>query len=222
MQYVAQRVAKIRLSVSTDRSELVRKNRLKIVNSATKLFRKNGFYKTTTQDICDAIGVSQGHIYQYISHKDDILLLMLQVAVDEYNDKLFSLLESDAGHVEKLTRAIEVYYRIINRHRDKTHVLYHHISSLTIEDRRIFDAVEADVTNFFQSIVENGVKAGAFSTDNPFIIAFNIVSLGHMWALKYHRFKNRMTLERYIQEQTLFLLQACNHKHFDASDSRSS
>lgn len=206
MNILNERVSQIRSSISDGRADLVRDSRRKIVNAAARLFRQKGFHKTAIRDISVEMGVSQGHIYQYISRKEDILLLMLEMAVDDYHEKLFCLLDQDLDDETRLVRAIEIYYGIINRHRDKTSVLYFHTSSLEPEDRKLFDLAERDVTMFFQSVIEGGVTSGAFKTDNPFLVAFDVVSLGHMWALKHHRFKGVMTLGDYVTAQTEYVL----------------
>lgn len=208
MNYLNERVSQIRSSISDGREDLIRENRRKIANAATKLFRKNGFHKTATRDIAVEMGVSQGHIYQYISRKEDILLLMLEIAVDDYNAKLFGILEESDTPVNKLVRAIDAYYRIIDRHRDKTSVLYNHISSLDSADRKVFDLVELDVTNFFRALLEECAAAKTLAVDDSFLAAFNIVSLGHMWALKNHRFKGVMTIDDFVAAQTALTLRA--------------
>ena len=212
MNDLKQRVASIRSSISDGREDLVRESRRKIANAAARLFRKKGFHKTAIRDISVEMGVSQGHIYQYISRKEDILLLMLEMAVDDYNAKLFGLLDEDTPSVAQLTDAIRSYYAIIDRHRDKTSVLYNHTSSLDAKDRKLFDLVEVDVTNFFKTILDRGVEAGAFAPVDTFLVAFDIVSLGHMWALKHHRFKRVMDLDRYTATQTALIMRSLSHE----------
>ncbi len=206
MNYLNERVAKIRSSISDEREDLIRNRRREIANAATKLFRRKGFHKTATRDIAVEMGVSQGHIYQYISRKEDILLLMLDIAVDDYNAKLFGILDEDDAPVAKLERAMRTYYGIIDRHRDKTNVLYNHTSSLDAKDRKVFDLVEMDVTQFFRALIDEGVEAGAFQPVDSFLMAFNIVSLGHMWALKHYRLKGVMSLDAYVDAQVANVL----------------
>ncbi len=206
MNYLNQRVAQIRSSISDGREELVSDSRRKIANTAAKLFRKKGFHKTAIRDIAVEMGVSQGHIYQYISRKEEILLLMLEMALDDYNAKLFGLLETDGPADRLLANAIKTYYGIINRHRNKTTVLYNHASSLDPKDRKLFDLVEVDVTNFFKEILDRGVREGTFPPVDTFLLAYNIVSLGHMWALKHYRFQNELTLEGYVTQQIEYIM----------------
>lgn len=206
MNYMNTRVSQIRSSISNGREDLVRESRQKIAVSASRLFRKKGFHKTAIRDIAVEMGVSQGHIYQYISRKEDILLLMLEMAVDDYNEKLFFILDHKMPPESKLSQALEIYYRIIHRHRDITSVLYNHTSSLDTKDRKLFDLVEMDVTNFFKEILDQGISQGAFRSTTSFLLAYNIVSLGHMWALKHHRFKGEMSVDLYIRTQTEYVM----------------
>src|SRR5215217_1632679 len=206
MDYLKARVEQIRSSISNNREELVQANREKIVDAATSLFKKRGFHRTVTRDIAQAIGVSQGHIYQYISRKEDILILMLDAAVDDYKKKLFVIADVDADAVTKLTAAIDAYYRILDEHHDKTTVLYNQLSHLEIGDRKIFDNVEVEVTELFKQILDEGVASGLFSDIDTFVVAYNIVSLGHMWALKRNRFKGYMRIDEYIDVQCSYVL----------------
>ncbi|MBF9032672.1 TetR family transcriptional regulator [Rhodobacterales bacterium HKCCE2091] len=206
MDYLAERVAGIRSSISEGRGDLVRDNRQKMVNAATRLFLKKGFHKTSTRDISVELGVSHGNIYQYISRKEDILLLMLELAVDDYNEALFGIRDEDIPPHDKLLRAIDTYYRILDRHRDKTSVLYVSTATLNAADRAVFDLVELDVTRFFEAIVAEGVGAGVFAAADAFLVAFDVVSLGHMWALKHHRFRGRLSLDDYIAAQSSHVL----------------
>ena len=57
-----------------------------------------------------------------------------------------------------------------------------------------------------KAILDEGIAAGAFRSNDSFLIAFDIVSLGHMWALKHHRFKGDMRLEDYTEAQTAHIM----------------
>ena len=206
MDYLKARVDQIRTRVSDDREDLIRESRRKIAAAASTLFRKKGFHQTSTSDIAKEIGVSQGHLYQYILKKQDILLLMLDIAAEEYSEKLFSIAERTESPVERLKIAISTYYHILDDHHNTTSALYSHAVDLDAKDRRILDNVEVDVTNLFKSIIDKGIEAGDFDPTDSFVVAFNIVSLGHMWALKRNRFRGLLNLDAYVEAQTQFVL----------------
>ena len=57
--------------------KLVKQRRAQIVAGAVQLFSKQGYYKTTVQDVAKWAGVSPGLIYQYVRDKEDLLLLSI-------------------------------------------------------------------------------------------------------------------------------------------------
>ena len=159
MEELERRVARIRTSISKGRDDLVADNRLKIVETATRLFRADGYHRTAIGDIARALGVSQGNIYQYVEKKDDILILILYSAVEDYKSQLFVLETEPLAPLDMLRRAIETYYAILDRHHEKTTVIYHQIFHLTREDRKLFGQVEAEVTALFQRLLDAVVAA---------------------------------------------------------------
>jgi len=205
MDYLRVRTSQIRSSISGVREGLIEESRDRIVEAATKLFRRNGFHKTVIKDIAQELGVSQGHIYQYISKKEDILVLILDRAVQDYKEKLFQIPMDDGSPADRIRVAIRSYYLILDRHHEKTNVLYNQVSNLHPNDRKIFDHVEREVLELFQNLIEKGVDEGSFGQVEAYLLAFNIVSLGHMWALKRGRFRGRMNIEQYIELQTSYV-----------------
>lgn len=222
MEYLKARVDRIRTRVSDDREDLIRDSRRKIAEAASALFRKKGFHQTSTADIAKEIGVSQGHLYQYILKKQDILLLMLEIAAEEYVEKLFSIpLRADSA-LDKLKLAITEYYKILDVHHNTTSALYSHGVDLDSKDRRILDNVEVDVTTLFKTILDQGVANGEFDELDTFVLAFNIVSLGHMWALKRNRFRGSLNVDGYIETQTRFVLTILNRRSIPAKSEKPS
>jgi AcrR family transcriptional regulator len=206
MEYLRLRTSQIRSSISGGREDFVEESRNRIVEAATKLFRRNGFHRTVIKDIAQELGVSQGHIYQYISKKEDILVLILDRAVQDYKEKLFDIPAGDGTPVDRIRAAMRSYYLILDGHHEKTNVLYNQVSNLDPSDRKIFDQVEREVSELFQSLIDEGIEQGLFAEVDSYILAFNIVSLGHMWALKRGRFRGRMSIEQYIEAQTDYVL----------------
>jgi hypothetical protein len=64
----------------------------------------------------------------------------------------------------------------------------------------------------------HGVAEGDFMPVDTYLIAHNIVSLGHMWALKRGRFRNLLTIDQYIAEQQRYL-EKDPHQGVSRSDS---
>jgi AcrR family transcriptional regulator len=80
------------------REQLIEARRNQILDAAAKVFAEKGFHRTTTKEIANAAGVSEGTIYNYFANKADLLVSMLTrlVEIRELTDELAGALQSDA------------------------------------------------------------------------------------------------------------------------------
>ena len=60
-----------------------------IIREALKLFRTQGYHKTTMANIGDACGLLKGSIYHYFSSKEDLMKTVLEYLRDYYREKVF-------------------------------------------------------------------------------------------------------------------------------------
>lgn len=198
-----------RMRTLVDDEDLVLLNRQRLVEVATQLFRTKGFHETSTRDIAIAADMSVGAIYQYIRHKQDLLLLILQAVVEIYEDRIYPLVEGDGTARERLAKVVDAYYRTLEQHHAKTQVLYHEFSALKPSARNHMNHVEETVSSVIEEILRQGISTGEFQPLNTLFVAHTIVSLGQMWALKRWRFRNVMDLDGYIAQAQHLVEQFC-------------
>lgn len=67
------------------RSMRIASRRSQILDGAARLFAERGFHLTTTRDIANAAGVSEGTLYNYFENKEDLLMGLLQSLLDIQN-----------------------------------------------------------------------------------------------------------------------------------------
>jgi AcrR family transcriptional regulator len=65
------------------REQLAEARRRQIIEAAANVFAEKGFHRTTTKEIAEAAGVSEGTIYNYFQSKEDLLLGMVNTLVTE-------------------------------------------------------------------------------------------------------------------------------------------
>ncbi|MEZ5012775.1 MAG: TetR/AcrR family transcriptional regulator [Chitinophagales bacterium] len=61
-----------------------------IIKEALRLFRTQGYHKTTMANIGDACGLLKGSIYHYFSSKEILMREVLDFLRDYYRDKVFA------------------------------------------------------------------------------------------------------------------------------------
>jgi AcrR family transcriptional regulator len=179
---------------------LIEKRRKQIVEAATELFAKQGFYKTTIKDIAKKAGFSYGVVYLYVKEKEDVLLLVLQQVIHAYAEEIPKAMEGVTDPLERLIRAIESYCRVVDKHRAPTVLAYRSTKSLTPDRREMIQRLETETNNFITEAINVCMKAGLIRKVNVDVLTYQIVLVAHGWALKSWYFKSRIGLEDYIAD----------------------
>ncbi|MGA2159752.1 MAG: TetR/AcrR family transcriptional regulator [Dehalococcoidia bacterium] len=184
------------------KSKKARAKLLQIVVAAEDLFHEKGYGPTTTRDIGEACNISPGHLYYYIKSKDDFPAMFRIIQKNSIN-KWEKAIRKEMKHVppdEVLKLAVINYAYFIHIRRKMTVFWYHAAVQIKREDSAGIMAVETQAVNLFQEILESGCKQGQFHVKDPFIVASNIVMMCQTWALKRWLFKNRRTVDQYVDQ----------------------
>ena len=172
-----------------------------IVKTAAQLFFKNGYRQTTTRQIAEVCGISQGNLYYYIKSKEDFFNLFVQMTTDkmkEYDQEISDQMPF-ISHSEALTMKIREALELLDTIQDT--ILFWYRESRNMSQRHLKQLVklEYEANALLRKIIEAGREDGEFQTEDPEMAAYYIVMLEHMWALKRWHLRKRYTLEEYIK-----------------------
>ncbi len=177
---------------------LVQRRRGQIVAAAVELFSRQGYYRTTILDVAQKAGVSSGLIYQYVSDKDDVLLLALLSVLERYKAEIPVALEGLTDPLERWWAAIRAYCRVVDQHRFATVLAYRSTKSLPPERREVIKQTEIETNALIADCLRDCVDHGLCRPVNADVVIYQIVSFAHTWALKHWRLKELCTLDAYI------------------------
>ena len=85
---------------------------------------------------------------------------------------------------ERLRRAIHIYFTNIATYSASALLAYRESYVLTGEARELVKEMERETNLIFEGIIDDGIAAGAFRRCRVDVVTYDIVMLGHMWALK--------------------------------------
>ena len=184
--------------------ELVAIRHAQLISAATELFLEKGFHKTTTRDIAAAVGWNMGTLYMYISCKEDILYLiarsiMHKLAVEQ------NRVEPKQTSMETLRAVAEYYFRTVAEMHQELRLLYRDNFNLLPGHREEIRQAELRVWDFFADIIQSGLDSGEFRRVNARIVAYDVIMLAHMWALKRGTLVQEYAFEPYLAEQLTLL-----------------
>ena len=179
---------------------LVHRRRSQIIAAAVELFSRKGYYRTTILDVARKAGVSSGLIYQYVSDKDDVLLLALLSVLDLYRQEIPVALQGLADPLERWRAAIDTYCRVVDRHREGTVLAYRSTKSLPEHRRQVIKDSEIETNALVAGCLRDCIDKGLFRPVNVDVVTYQLVTFAHAWALKHWRLKELCTLDEYVSQ----------------------
>lgn len=185
---------------------LVERRRKQIVEAATKLFADQGFYRTTIKDIAKLAGVSPGLVYLYVREKEDVLLLVLLQVLEAYAKEIPPAIQGVTNPLQRLTRAVASYCRVVDRYPAATVLAYRSTKSLSPERRVLIQDREVETNAIISDTVADCIAAGLIRPLNVDVLTYQLVLIAHGWALKSWFFKSRLTLDEHISHSLSSLL----------------
>jgi AcrR family transcriptional regulator len=148
----------------------------KILRFASQKFMKEGFYKTTMDEISAEMHMSKKTIYRNFSSKEDLVGAVAKKFFNENVQMIDQVLEIKYNAVEKLVRLFEVVGSIIVKVNDKILSDIHHYAP---EHWKEIDEYRTKKMNsFLTDIISQGQKEGYFLKKRPeILIAVFIASI---------------------------------------------
>lgn len=157
-------------------TELETREHILVVASA--LIAEKGFDKTSMNDIVRASGISKGGIYWHFKSKDEIIFAIVEGIFIEQTHFLDEILSGEGRAGERFITLIEMIAGSVE-----------HISVASPSPVDIYAGamrkpeLQSELKHFFEryqallvSLIEQGIREGDFSVDNPELVAFTFMS----------------------------------------------
>jgi len=163
--------------------------RVRIINSAKKLFAEQGYRKTTIVDISKQAGLSEAALYEYFQGKEDLLLTIPDLWVSELLKDLDEQLFGVRGAENKLRKFLWWYLRRIEQSPLDAKIVYLFLkTNANFLNTEVYANVKK-LYSYLVDIFEEGLKTGEMKADLDSRIARDIFvgTLDHIitrWLLK--------------------------------------
>jgi len=89
--------------------EELESRRNEIIDAARACFLRNGFHRTTTDEICREASITPGGLYHYFGGKDEIIAAVIQETANEVVGRLRALVDS-AGDIRQAFAEISSFF----------------------------------------------------------------------------------------------------------------
>jgi AcrR family transcriptional regulator len=137
----------------------------KIMDSALRLFVRQGYAHTTIDEIADASGLTKGAVYHYYGSKEDLLLELLGRIERESMEVTEDAYGEGTSAAEKFVRYL--HKQAANAAARPDNLLF--VVTLTTDQagisgrvRKQVDAIHRRLAKGFEDIIREGIKSGEF------------------------------------------------------------
>jgi AcrR family transcriptional regulator len=137
-----------------------------ILESAAQVFRQKGFHGASMADIADAVQLQKASLYHHFSSKQDILLELLDLAVEMVTERMLQVMAQDVPADERLRLAMRSYLKTLSEQGDLVSVMLLEHRSLEPEYRSRHIPHRDRFENMWRDLIQQGVDAGIFACDN--------------------------------------------------------
>jgi len=175
-----------------------------ILDAAAQVFRQKGFHGASMSDIAEAVNLQKASLYHHVSSKQEILLEILDQALQLLLDRISSITAQNVPVDKKLQLMIREYLQILVDNIDLAAVLLFEHRSLDrrqharhVPNRDKFEALWRDV-------IAEGVRVKTFKCDDPALTARALLGLMN-WTITWYRADGEKTIQQ-ISDDYLNLL----------------
>jgi AcrR family transcriptional regulator len=176
-----------------------------ILQAAAQIFRLKGYHATSMQDIADAVHLQKASLYHHIKSKQEILLAILDLALDILIDDLHQVVISDYSPEEKVRRAMSMYIERLTEDAGLAAVLLLEYRSLEPEVRTQHIQRRDRYEKLWRDLIREGVEANIFRPVDEAIATFALLGVQN-WTITWFREDGRLTAPQLADQFcTLFL-----------------
>jgi TetR/AcrR family fatty acid metabolism transcriptional regulator len=142
-----------------------RKNNIKyhkIIEAATKVFARKGFYKAKISEIASEAQVADGTIYIYFENKDDILICLFEEQMKAVLDNMVIRISEEDDPVKKLEKFALTHLQLVEQNKNMAEIIQVEVrqSSKFMKEYRNDPFVQ--YLELIADIIRQGQKEGLF------------------------------------------------------------
>ena len=152
-----------------------------------------GYKGTTLQEIADRVGIHKSTIFHYFSSKEQLLLEILKISVEEVTAQLNKILgDRQLVPEKKLREAMRNHLRMLTGHMDNVNVYLSEMHFLSSPSKQKYLETRKHYEECFIGLVKEMKKSDRkyFAGQDPKVVAYGILGMCN-WVVKWYKKEGR-------------------------------
>jgi TetR/AcrR family fatty acid metabolism transcriptional regulator len=137
----------------------------RIINAATKVFAKKGFFHAKVSDIAKEAQVADGTIYLYFDNKDDILISLFEEQMTVVLENMMEQLSQEEDVVRKIEKFALTHLKLIELNKNMAEIIQVELRQSTKFMKEYKNEKFLQYLNLIAEIIREGQAKGIFKND---------------------------------------------------------
>jgi len=165
-----------------------------ILESAAQVIRQKGFHGASMADIAEAVQLQKASLYHHFSSKQDILLELLERALEMVTNGMARVMAQDVPADEKLRLAMRSYLKTLSEQGDLVSVLLMEHRSLDIANQSRHIPNRDRFENMWRDLIQEGVNTGVFVCEDIPMTARGLMGVMN-WTITWYHPGGRLSID---------------------------
>jgi AcrR family transcriptional regulator len=163
-----------------------------ILAAAAQIFGQKGFHATSMQDIAEAVNLQKASLYYHVSSKQEILVDILDRALDLFITNMQAVMASPLPPDEMLRQAMQTYMVTILQQRNLASVLLLEHRSLDPELHTRHIPRRDRFESLWRELIQHGLEAGCYYAVDPAMTARALLGVMN-WVITWYSPQGKLT-----------------------------
>jgi AcrR family transcriptional regulator len=181
-----------------------------VLDAAVRLMNGNGFQAVSMQALAREASVSVGLIYTYFGGKEDVVVAVVLDLVEQIRTAMDAqMAAAGPDPVERLVAGFGAYCVVMDAQRNAGLLTYRQSGELGQEARNRLKVAERTNLVPLRAAAAEAMRAGLFVPEADLdLLAFDLMMLAQVWALKHWHFHDHYDVHRYVAAQSAAALRS--------------
>lgn len=176
-----------------------------LIETAAQVFRQKGYHGASMEDIAAAVNLRKASLYHHFSSKQEILLEILDRALQLLLEKISAITEQNISADKKLRLMIRQYLQILAENVDLAAVLLFEHRALERRQHARHIPSRDKFESLWKDVIAVGVSKKIFKCDDPSMVVRAL--LGQMnWTITWYSPDGDKSIEEIADDYSNLLL----------------
>ena len=176
-----------------------------ILEAAAQVFRQKGFHGASMSDIAAAVSLRKASLYHHVSSKQEILLELLERALELLLERISLISTQNISADEKLQRMIREYLQILIENIDLASVLLFEHRSLERRQRIRHIPNRDKFESLWKDVIIEGVNKKIFTCENPALATRALLGIMN-WTITWYSPDGELSIQQIADQYSNLLL----------------